>query len=105
MFDFGPVDSVGKGEFMVCRRSGPRLSGRRWVATNLPAPMLTDQRHGCSRLVETPDSTAVANPSLVSGNGANAAGVTQTSRGIEAMHGGGSLQRLRKMALPAGGAI
>ena len=67
--------------------------------------MLTDQRNGCNRLVESPDTTAVAILSLVSGNGGNLASVTQTSRGIEATHGGGSLPRPRKMALPAGGTI
>ncbi len=67
--------------------------------------MLTNQRYGCSRLVESPDSTAVAILSLVSGNVANTTGVTQTGRGIEAMHGGSSLHRPHGMALHTGGTI
>jgi uncharacterized protein with GYD domain len=67
--------------------------------------MLTAQTYGYSRLVESPDSAAVAMLSLMPGNEGNTAGATQTSRDIEAMRGRGSLERPRKMTLPLGGTI
>jgi hypothetical protein len=67
--------------------------------------MFTDQKYGYSRLVESPDSIAVAMLSLKSGNEAHPAVLTQTSRNMEAPQGGGLLPRPRNMAPPGEGTI
>jgi hypothetical protein len=67
--------------------------------------MFTDQKYGCSRLVESPDSIAIAMLSLKSGNEANTAVLRQTSRNMAAPPGGGPLPRPRDMAPPGEGTI